>query len=111
MADTGDVGSKVLFMITQGLAIGAMTASRRLAALLEAKALENSYRMADFGCGAEMVGATVGVVGPQVTELRSMVERLEQQVQELNRRQELLERKEHGVQYAGPLSDDTQELI
>ena len=117
MADTGDVGSKVLFMITQGLAIGAMTASRRLAQAAEQKAMENSYRMAEFGCGADVVGATVGspVVGPAVSELRQMVESLQQQVQELHRRQEMLERKEQVQQMQQmqpmPLADDTQELI
>lgn len=95
--DVGDVGGKVLFIITQSIAIASMSSSRRFAELAEAKAVENSYRMAEFGCtGAEVVGAAVsGPVGAPVSvaafkELQSQVELLQQQVQELSRSQDLI---------------------
>ncbi|CAK9029238.1 unnamed protein product [Durusdinium trenchii] len=95
--DAGELGGKVLFIITQGVSISSMAASRKMAELAEAKATESSYRMAEFGCtGAEMVGATVGspvMVGPAVQELQSTVERLEQQVQDLSKRQAMMERE------------------
>eukprot|EP00434_Breviolum_minutum_P034154 symbB.v1.2.030219.t1/scaffold3380.1/size79486/5 len=88
--DAGDVGGKVFFLITQGLAIASMAASLS----------ETSYRMAEFGCtGAEMVGATVATVGspvavaPPTAELQSIVERLDQQVQDLSRRQAMMEKE------------------
>lgn len=125
--DAGDVGGKVFFLITQGLAIASMAASRRLAELAEVRASESNYRMAEFGCtGAEMVGATVGttvgspvMVGPAMNELQSTVERLDQQVQELNRRQAMMEkelasRKEapRDLMQTDPIGqDNTQELL
>ncbi|CAE7564886.1 unnamed protein product [Symbiodinium pilosum] len=95
--DVGDVGGKVLFVITQGIAIASMSSSRRFAELAEAKAVENSYRMAEFGCtGAEVVGASVGAVGTPVSvnafqDLQSQVEHLQRQVLELSRRQDLMQ--------------------
>eukprot|EP00435_Cladocopium_sp_Y103_P073007 s159_g42.t1 len=124
--DAGDVGGKVFFLITQGLAIASMGASRRLAELAEARSSESNYRMAEFGCtGAEMVGATVGTtVGSPVmvgamNDLQSTVERLDQQVQELSRRQAMMEkelasRKEapRDLMQTDPIGqDNTQELL
>ncbi|CAJ1378094.1 unnamed protein product [Effrenium voratum] len=90
--EPGEVGGKVLFLITQGIAISSMVGSRRLAEFAEAKAAESSYRMAQFGCtGAEMVGATVGSPIAVTQELQATVERLQQEVHDLRKRQVALE--------------------
>eukprot|EP00931_Biecheleriopsis_adriatica_P095055 TRINITY_DN6868_c0_g3_i3.p1 TRINITY_DN6868_c0_g3~~TRINITY_DN6868_c0_g3_i3.p1 ORF type:complete len:341 (+),score=87.85 TRINITY_DN6868_c0_g3_i3:38-1024(+) len=85
--EAADIGGKVLFIMTQGIAVASMASSRRFAEADEARSMDASYRMAEFGNGGNMFGATnsevVGQavsVGPAVQELHSQMEELQQKV-------------------------------
>lgn len=105
LEDPAEVGGKVLFGLTQGIAMSAMATSRRLAEAAEAQQARSVVGEASWvaGGGTSMSVIGAGSNGPSNQELHVQIQQLQQQVSDLVKLQTLqAQAQQHAPVAAAP---------